>query len=104
MFDHSQYVIFKFHSTSFTTTIQYPSVLKRKRIKQNILLFLFIPNYLFIFTEKEDMISHNYRHLLNNLLISREIWEKVRTTNFTTSKTKKNIEKFGDNHYIEKIY
>jgi hypothetical protein len=30
--------------------------------------------------------------------------EKVRTTNFTTSKTKKNIEKVGDNHYIEKIY
>jgi len=31
-------------------------------------------------------------------------WEKVRTTNFTTSKTKKNIEKVGDDHYIEKIY
>ena len=30
--------------------------------------------------------------------------EKVRTTNFTTSKTKKNIEKVGDDHYIEKIY
>ncbi len=30
--------------------------------------------------------------------------EKVRTTNFTMSKTKKNIEKFGDDHYIEKIY
>ncbi len=30
--------------------------------------------------------------------------EKVRTTNFTTSKTKKNIKKVGDNHYIEKIY
>jgi len=27
--------------------------------------------------------------------------EKVTTTNFTTSKTKKNIEKFGDHHYIE---
>jgi hypothetical protein len=27
--------------------------------------------------------------------------EKVRTTNFTTSKTKKNIKKVGDNHYIE---
>jgi uncharacterized protein YdaU (DUF1376 family) len=27
--------------------------------------------------------------------------EKVRTTNFTTSKTKKNIEKVGDDHYIE---
>ena len=32
------------------------------------------------------------------------IWEKVRTTNFTMSKTKKNIEKVGDDHYIEKIY
>jgi hypothetical protein len=31
-------------------------------------------------------------------------WEKVRTTNFTTSKTKKNIKKVGDDHYIEKIY
>ncbi len=31
-------------------------------------------------------------------------WEKVRTTNFTMSKTKKNIEKVGDDHYIEKIY
>jgi hypothetical protein len=31
-------------------------------------------------------------------------WEKVRTTNFTTSKTKKNIKKVGDNHYIKKIY
>ncbi len=31
-------------------------------------------------------------------------WEKVRTTNFTTSKTKKNIKKFGDNHNIEKLY
>ena len=28
-------------------------------------------------------------------------WEKVRTTKITTSKTKKNIEKFGDDHYIE---
>jgi hypothetical protein len=27
--------------------------------------------------------------------------EKVTTTNFTTLKTKKNIEKFGDHHYIE---
>ncbi len=30
-------------------------------------------------------------------------WEKVRTTNFTTSKTKKNIKKFGDDHNIEKM-
>ena len=30
--------------------------------------------------------------------------EKVRTTNFTTSKTKKNIEKVGDDHNIEKLY
>jgi hypothetical protein len=30
--------------------------------------------------------------------------EKVRTTNFTTSKTKNNIKKVGDDHYIEKIY
>ena len=30
--------------------------------------------------------------------------EKVTTTNFTTSKTKKNIEKFGDDHNIEKLY
>ena len=36
--------------------------------------------------------------------ITLKIWEKVRTTNFTTSKTKKNIEKVGDDHYIEKIY
>ena len=27
--------------------------------------------------------------------------EKVRTTKITTSKSKKNIEKFGDDHYIE---
>jgi hypothetical protein len=27
--------------------------------------------------------------------------EKVRTTKITTSKTKKNIKKFGDDHYIE---
>jgi hypothetical protein len=27
--------------------------------------------------------------------------EKVTTTNFTTLKTKKNIEKFGDHHYIK---
>ena len=27
--------------------------------------------------------------------------EKVTTTNFTTSKTKKNIEKFANHHYIE---
>ncbi len=30
--------------------------------------------------------------------------EKVRTTNFTMSKTKKNIEKVGDDHNIEKLY
>ncbi len=28
-------------------------------------------------------------------------WEKVRTTKITMSKTKKNIKKFGDDHYIE---
>ena len=37
-----------------------------------------------------------------------ELWtnkrEKVRTTNFTTLKTKKNIKKVGDDHYIKKIY
>jgi hypothetical protein len=27
--------------------------------------------------------------------------EKVRTAKITTSKTKKNIKKFGDDHYIE---
>jgi hypothetical protein len=32
------------------------------------------------------------------------IWEKVTTTNFTTSKFKKNVEKIAINHYIEKIY
>ncbi len=36
--------------------------------------------------------------------LASSIWEKVRTTNFTKSKTKKNIEKVGDDHYIEKIY
>ena len=30
--------------------------------------------------------------------------EKVRTTNFTTSKFKKNVEKIAIDHYIEKIY
>ena len=30
--------------------------------------------------------------------------EKVRTTNFTTSKFKKSVGKVGDNHYIKKIY
>ncbi len=34
-------------------------------------------------------------------LFDRLQWEKVRTTKITTSKTKKNIEKFGDDHYIE---
>jgi hypothetical protein len=29
------------------------------------------------------------------------IWEKVTTTNFTMSKTKKNIEKFANHHYIQ---
>ena len=28
----------------------------------------------------------------------------IRTTKITTSKTKKNIEKFGDNHNIEKLH
>jgi hypothetical protein len=28
-------------------------------------------------------------------------WEKVTTTNFTTSKTKKNIEKFANHNFIE---
>ena len=28
----------------------------------------------------------------------------IRTTKITTSKTKKNIEKVGDDHYFEKIY
>jgi hypothetical protein len=28
-------------------------------------------------------------------------WEKVTTTNFTMSKTNKNIEKFANHHYIE---
>jgi len=28
-------------------------------------------------------------------------WEKVTTTNFTTSKTKKNIKKFVNHHYIK---
>jgi hypothetical protein len=36
--------------------------------------------------------------------MNRKNWEKVRTTKITTSKTKKNIEKVGDDHYIEKIY
>jgi hypothetical protein len=38
------------------------------------------------------------------LFVKKKKREKVRTTNFTTSKTKKNIEKVGDDHYIEKIY
>ncbi len=32
------------------------------------------------------------------------MWEKVRTTKISTSKTKKNIEKFGDDHYIKKLH
>jgi hypothetical protein len=36
-----------------------------------------------------------------NLVIDYFEWEKVTTTNFTMSKTKKNIEKFGDHHYIK---
>jgi len=31
-------------------------------------------------------------------------WEKVTTTNFTTSKFKKNVEKIAIDHYIKKIY
>jgi hypothetical protein len=31
-------------------------------------------------------------------------WEKVTTTNFTTSKTKKNIEKFANHHYIKSVF
>ncbi len=30
--------------------------------------------------------------------------EKVRTTNFTTSKTKKNIEKVANHHNVKKVY
>ncbi len=42
------------------------------------------------------------RHSLPTYTVhSTSKWEKVTTTNFTTSKTKKNIEKFGDHHYIE---
>ncbi len=32
------------------------------------------------------------------------IREKVTTTNFTTSKTKKNIKKFANHHYIESLH
>jgi hypothetical protein len=32
------------------------------------------------------------------------IWEKVRTTNFTTSKTKKNIENHANHHNVKKVY
>ena len=31
-------------------------------------------------------------------------WEKVTTTNFTTSKTKKNIKKLEDHHYIKNLH
>ena len=31
-------------------------------------------------------------------------WERVTTTNFTTSKFKKNIEKIVTNHYIESLH
>jgi hypothetical protein len=31
-------------------------------------------------------------------------WEKVTTTNFTTSKTKKNIEKFANHNSIESVF
>ena len=41
-----------------------------------------------------------YKYLLQRTQL-KQIWEKVRTTNFTTSKTKKNIEKFANHHYIE---
>ncbi len=34
-------------------------------------------------------------------LYTRLFWEKVTTTNFTTLKTKKNIKKFANLHYIE---
>ena len=42
----------------------------------------------------------------NNFMIKGVLilWEKVRTTNFTTSKTKKNIKKFGDHHYIKNLH
>ncbi len=33
-----------------------------------------------------------------------KIWEKVTTTKIRTSKTKKNIKKFVNHHYIESIH
>jgi hypothetical protein len=33
-----------------------------------------------------------------------KIWEKNTTTNLTMSKTKKNIEKFANHHYIESVF
>ncbi len=48
----------------------------------------------------EDKSSDRIQRFLKRLIQG----EKVRTTKITTSKTKKNIEKVGDDHYIEKIY
>jgi hypothetical protein len=39
-----------------------------------------------------------------NLFMRSNFREKVTTTNFTTSKTKKNIEKFANHHYIESLH
>ena len=52
------------------------------------------------------MLTSNVLNEVNffHLLLASIKWEKVRTTKITTSKTKKNIEKVGDDHYIEKIY
>ncbi len=43
-------------------------------------------------------------HILFTYIKPAYLREKVRTTNFTTSKTKKNIEKLADDHNIEKLY
>ena len=48
------------------------------------------------------MLYRRFQSKFNWFLISNhELGEKVTTTNFTNSKTKKNIEKFANHHYIE---
>jgi hypothetical protein len=41
------------------------------------------------------------KHLKNGSRLTAFVQEKVTTTNFTTSKTKKNIEKFVNPHHIK---
>ena len=50
---------------------------------------------------KIDLVIFWLVKSLFSLQINLLLWEKFTTTNFTTSKTNKNIKKFANHHYIE---